>query len=199
MFHFLIHSTSWFWSSPNTPSFIIQQRSDSWPNIAQAIGYSLITKLAGAQQARSHETASKPDVKGNGKWKWAVFSDEDSANLEDTDGDALVKKNSGHGGQCTGAGVMYHLTMQLTPTFSSILQHSLTFFLCFLFYFAKSISNHLLQHSGSLLFLLLLCPLRGYWFCSVVFHALVILPQCCLITFCCPYHFIIASVFCPHS
>ena len=74
------------------------------PTIAQAVGYSPTAKLAGARQARSHETASKPDVKGSGKRKRIVYSDDDSADSEDTNGDAPAKKHSGHGGRRTGAG-----------------------------------------------------------------------------------------------
>ena len=85
----------------------------------------------------------------------------------------------------------------LSLTFSGILWHSPTFSPCFLFYFAKSISNHLFQLSRFLLFLLYCACLGAIVSDSIVFHALLILLQCYSLTFCHPYHLVITSISAP--
>ena len=70
--------------------------------------------------------------------------------------------------QAVQAGVVtYHLNIQLTPTFSDLLQHSPTFsniLILLLFYFAKSNSDHLVPAFWTSSILILLHLLRGYCF-----------------------------------
>ena len=77
--------------------------------------------------------------------------------------------------------VMYHLNIQLTLTFSDLLQHFLTFSdipISLLFYFTKSNSDRLFLAFWTSSILIILRPLGAIVSDSAVFCTLLILPQC---------------------